>query len=668
LAEDGTAVRYANTIVTHHDERTQEAAYYCQVRTLTIAVFVVGSATAGLLMVRAQEPRRPDSSVAGRPIQVGSDAYVSSNACRACHPSEYASWHASFHRTMTAVATEDSVRASFDHVVVNDVPGNPIQLERRGSEFWATLNDPDAPAAERPSRVERQIVMTTGSHQQQAFWYRTGRSRVLGQLPAMYLIGDQRWIPRPAAFMRPPSDGVFSETGRWNGVCINCHATHGKWLFGDAIPSNLSEARSAETTTAEFGIACEACHGPASEHIRINRDPLRRYVRHVSADHDLSIVEPRHLLPARTSEVCGQCHGVWNYYRRDDEQEVNLLGFPFRPGDELRKTRYVIQPSVDHGSATAAQILARDPGLVRDSFWSDGMIRVSGREYNGLIDSPCFRNAEDAKKISCSSCHTMHKADDDPRPTEAWADTHQVALGLEGNDGCLQCHERLRTNVSAHTRHAPNSSGSSCYNCHMPYTTYGLLRALRSHQISSPTVAASVETGRPNACNLCHLDKTLAWTSQFLADWYQTPTPALGRDEETIAASLLWLLKGDAGQRALTAWSMGWKPAQEASGSQWSSPFLIGLLDDPYDAVRAVAYRSLRSLPGMERFTYDFMAPHDERLADVGRALTLWQNGRRQPDAKLTGTVLYQMDGALDAAVINRLASQRDDRRVSLRE
>ena len=89
-------------IVTHHDERTQEAAYYCQVRTLTIAVFVVGSATAGLLMVRAQEPRRTESSVAGRPIQVASDAYVSSNACRACHPSEYASWHASFHRTMTA--------------------------------------------------------------------------------------------------------------------------------------------------------------------------------------------------------------------------------------------------------------------------------------------------------------------------------------------------------------------------------------------------------------------------------------------------------------------------------------------------------------------------------------------------------------------------------------
>src|SRR5580658_8205997 len=30
--------------------------------------------------------------------------YVTSSACRSCHPSEYASWHDSFHRTMTQPA------------------------------------------------------------------------------------------------------------------------------------------------------------------------------------------------------------------------------------------------------------------------------------------------------------------------------------------------------------------------------------------------------------------------------------------------------------------------------------------------------------------------------------------------------------------------------------
>src|SRR5215510_4681831 len=134
-------------IVTYHGKRRQEAAYYSNVRVIAI-VLLVGSAAA----------------VPGRPIQLAADAYVSSDACRSCHPSEYASWQASYHRTMTAIATPESVRANFDEVVT-DVPGNPIQLEQRGSEFWATLNDPDAPAGARePSRIERQIVMTTGSH------------------------------------------------------------------------------------------------------------------------------------------------------------------------------------------------------------------------------------------------------------------------------------------------------------------------------------------------------------------------------------------------------------------------------------------------------------------------------------------------------------------------
>ncbi len=44
----------------------------------------------------------------------------------------------------------------------------------------------------------------TGSHQQQAYWYATGRHRLIGKLPAMYLIpemsgfrgGTLSFIPR----------------------------------------------------------------------------------------------------------------------------------------------------------------------------------------------------------------------------------------------------------------------------------------------------------------------------------------------------------------------------------------------------------------------------------------------------------------------------------------
>jgi hypothetical protein len=665
------------------------------VRTIALALVVCGAVAIDIATIRLRRPFISEARAVSRPIQVADDGYASSQACRACHPSEYETWHESFHRTMTQVPTGDNVRADFDGVTIAAGPGTQMRLQH-GSDgrLWAEFDDPDVnvvnvvnvatvvtgaadavpDASGPPPRVNRPIVLITGSHQQQVYWYGTERGRLLGQLPAMFLIAERRWIPRRAAFMRPPTDGAASETGRWNGVCINCHATHGKWRFDTPIPPRLSDASTAGTTAAEFGIACEACHGPGADHVRLNGNPVRRYRLHLSGRPDRSIVNPVHIDARRSSQTCGQCHAVWNFYERDDELSVNGVGFSYRPGDDLERTRFVLKPATNAASPAAQRVLARDPNLERDSFWSDGMIRVSGREYNGLVESPCYKNADDDRKMSCFSCHSMHKAPGDPQSVTKWADTHQVADGLDGNRACLQCHAAIGANLTAHTKHAAGSQGSSCYNCHMPYTTYGLLRALRSHQVSSPTVTASVQTGRPNACNLCHLDKTLAWAAERLTTWYSSPTASLRPlgsltdDERTIAASLLWLLRGDAGQRALVAWSMGWAPAQQVSGTDWTVPYLSALLDDPYDAVRIIASRSLRSLPGFPAFTYDFLAPSTERVASVAGILDAWQRGRRPAGMRTDRALLFNADGSLNGDVVNRLLRQRDNRRVSLRE
>src|SRR4051812_23678889 len=68
--------------------------------------------------------------------------YVSSANCRACHPDQYASWHRSFHRTMTQLATPESVRGDFNNVVLK-FDGDDYRLERRGKEFWVEMVDPD---------------------------------------------------------------------------------------------------------------------------------------------------------------------------------------------------------------------------------------------------------------------------------------------------------------------------------------------------------------------------------------------------------------------------------------------------------------------------------------------------------------------------------------------
>jgi len=161
----------------------------------------------------------------------------------------------------------------------------------------------------------------------------------------------------------------------------------------------------------------------------------------------------------------------------------------------------------------------------------------------------------------------------------------------------------------AHSHHDAGSSGNECMNCHMPYTVYGLQKAIRSHLVDSPDVATSIATGRPNACNQCHLDQTLGWTSTHLAEWYGKDSPPLTQDEQSVAQGALLALSGDPGQRALMAWSMGWEAALETSGSAWMLPILGQLLADPYPSVRYMAMRTLREREGFEDFEYDAAAP-----------------------------------------------------------
>jgi hypothetical protein len=652
---------------------------------LVLTIFVAGAAVLGSAALALRGSAVPERRVAGRPIQVPDAGYVSSDTCRACHPGQYASWHRSYHRTMTQVATRETIAASFDGVTVDAVPGSPMVLEQRGRELWAEFDDPDAEqvairsesdaeqivirsradvdqvasrsrsgvdqvasrsasgreqVASGSVRIKRQVVMTTGSHNQQIYWYATGNSRVLGQLPAIWLTADRRWIPRRAAVMRPPGVSHVSETGAWNGICVACHTTNGQPQFDTPFGSQAVASQVADTRAAEFGIACESCHGPSDAHARANRNPLQRYASHLTGRPDPTIVQPLRLPPSRASQVCGQCHSFWEFADAQSERHASARGLPYRPGDDLAATRFIVQPTKNLDTPTMKAFLESDAGFIRDIFWPDGMVRATGREYNGLIESPCFKNAtSEARTMSCFSCHTMHKEPDDRREIAEWADD-QIAPRSLGNRACLQCHGPLAQDISAHTRHRPESSGSSCYNCHMPYTTYGLLKTIRSHQISSPSVPTTLETGRPNACNLCHLDKTLGWTAQYLDAWYGLKPPALADQEQSVAASLLWLLKGDAGQRAIVAQSMGWPAAQQASGTGWLAPYLALTAKDSYDAVRYIAARSQRTLPPFRRD----------------------QLPRGEPQ------LLIAPDGSFNAEAVNRLTRARDNRRVVYRE
>jgi len=611
--------------------------------------------------VRFYRPGDDLELAAALPAERSDGGFTGSDACRACHPGQHHAWRGSFHRTMTQRATPAAVLGDFDGVVLRD-QGLEWRLERRGDEFWAELPDPlwfldpapDKPAT--PPRFAARVVMTTGSHHQQKYWVRRPKqgpvhadapdNGALVQLPWVWLVDAQRWIPTRDAFLAPPIAGV-EMPAVWNSSCFACHSVATQPHFD-------AEEVTFATDSAELGIACEACHGPGAEHAAVNTQPWRRYLHYFGGEDegDPTIVNPARLDHRRSAQVCGQCH---SFFRTADMEAWQRTGTPYRAGDDLEATRTVFRWPIDRGDPLVQQELAADPGSFDGSFWPDGTIRVAGREYNGLLASACFQKGE----IDCLSCHSMHGYLDA---------SDQLAPDRTGDEACVECHAPIAERVSEHTHHAPASEGSRCINCHMPHTTYGLFTAMRSHRIDSPSAAVSHETGRPNACNLCHLDRTLEWTARRLAEWYGAPVPELDPRERSVSAALAAALEGDAAERAIAAWHMGWGPAQQASGRTWLGAPLAVLLVDPYIAVRRLAGDSIATLPSFADFAFDFAASPDGLQRQQREALARWQRLAAAGVDRSGPEVLLGDRGALDLARLRAILAERDDRPIRITE
>src|SRR5207244_57574 len=80
---------------------------------------------------------RSESPPANRPIAAKQPGYVTSNSCRACHPGNYASWHTSFHRTMTQVASPTTVLADVRDTELS-FGGRQYKLSREGDKFFVS--------------------------------------------------------------------------------------------------------------------------------------------------------------------------------------------------------------------------------------------------------------------------------------------------------------------------------------------------------------------------------------------------------------------------------------------------------------------------------------------------------------------------------------------------
>jgi predicted CXXCH cytochrome family protein len=577
------------------------------------------------------------------PKQGGPPGYVSSTACKECHEKQFETWWRSYHRQMTQAMSTNTVQAQFDGVVMES-GGARFALHESANRFWVDIQGIEELEAARlangpppiPNRIPMEMV--TGSHYFQVFWIPTGHGNRQIGFPFTWLVAEKRWVPRNDAFIRDPDTEQRPE--QWNIICIRCHATGPR-------PMPNSEKKLFDTHVTELGIACEACHGPGETHVNLER----KLQREGSEPHNSpsKIVQPAHLDHVRSSQVCGFCHSMKWF---DRTPSWNQNGFTYRPGDDLEQTTPIIRPTKLGEQPWLTDVLSKHPDILDDFFWPDGMIRVAGREFNGLIESACYQKGE----LACVSCHSMHKSNPDK----------QLKEGMNGNQACFACHQQYQKNLPAHTHHGADSSGSLCYNCHMPYTSYGLLRGIRSHQIDRPTVQSNLKTGRPNACNICHLDKTLSWTAQHLSEWYGQAMPELADEDSKISAMVKLLLSGDTGQRALVAFSMGWEAALAASGNDWEAPLLVNGLEDRYAAIRFISHRSLTHLPGFAAFPYDFESSPEQWRESQLKALDLWR--AHAAALPLREETLTGPGPTINTNMLSQLLEHRNNRPVHLRE
>jgi hypothetical protein len=289
--------------------------------------------------------------------------------------------------------------------------------------------------------------------------------------------------------------------------CAGCHTTG-----FDAATGNW----------AEDGVQCEACHGPGLEHVALAGDRAQ-------------IVNPALLTFEKQTEICGQCH-----LRGHDPTGEYSFPTAYQPGGAL---------SLDEAFIATDEV---------DAFFPDGSSRRHHQEY---LDWQLSGHAEG---VACAFCHVSHSSGET---------LHQTRF--VGNHRCVVCHEEKK-DLAHHIPYHPVGE-MVCTDCHMP--TLAQSESVEynfdfhSHTFWPPdprvTIMYGGQTEMPNACNLCHADKTAEWAAEAMGleagavslvptgtpavppTPVPTVTPFLGLDEEEFTDEqpsreylLLWLVAG----------------------------------------------------------------------------------------------------------------------------
>ncbi|MFQ5571635.1 MAG: tetratricopeptide repeat protein [Rhodothermales bacterium] len=539
-------------------------------------------------------------------------------------------------------ARESTVLGNFNQVSFTHFDLTSTFFQRDG-KYYANTEGPDGQLS------DFEIRYTFGVYplQQYLVAFPGGRYQVLNMAwdSRSDEQGGQRWFHLYPDERIPPGDVLHwtEPLHRWNYMCASCHSTNLKKGYD-------VETDQYTTSWSEVDVSCEACHGPASQHLEWANAGEEEKVtfqdkgllvplgeaKEARWEQDASRNAPRRHPPLQGSvqvETCARCHA-----RRTSLSEDDLPGHPL--------------------------LNAHRPALLEENlYYADGQMQDEVYVYGSFIQSKMY-----GAGVVCTDCH----------------EAHSLELKAPGNSVCSRCHLSTTFDVPTHHHHLPESEGARCVDCHMPERIYMGVDPRRDHSLRIPRPDLSQTLGTPNACNQCHENRSAEWAADKMVEWYgigwksQThygETLHMGRSGGADAESSLVQVAGDVEQPAIaraTALSLLGKygtpaarqtiraglldkdgllrlAALNALGSEDSRSWfeaVYPLLSDSLGSVRIEAARVLAPLPAHE------MTEHQRSLLEEGlgeyEAAQLLNADR--PEAHLNLGLLYASQGRLDRA------------------
>ncbi len=407
--------------------------------------------------------------------------FVGSAACADCHASEHAAWASSQHAAAMQDATDATMLGDFDGATFTK-DGVTSTFFKKDGKFWVNTDGPDGKLGD----FEIKYTFGIDPLQQYLIALPGGRVQALGiawdSRPKDE--GGQRWFHLYPDRKIPAGDPLHW-TGidqNWNYQCADCHSTNLKKNYDP-------ETKTFDTTWSEINVGCEACHGPASQHVA---------------------------WAAKADDGGGYDGNAKGFSQSLDERK----GVSWSRADQPTATRSVPR-------TTAKEIEACAPCHARRQQFSDaqtprfhdafrpalldrGLYHADGQQRDEVyIHGSFLQSKMNAAGVTCSDCH----------------DPHTQKLRADGNAVCAQCHAPKVFDTPEHHHHEAGTKAAQCVSCHMPETTYMIVDQRRDHSIRIPRPDLTSLLATPNACNGCHTDKTASWAADAIKTWYPSPKP-----------------------------------------------------------------------------------------------------------------------------------------------